>query len=97
MAYGTPVLDNSENTANANWTLRRTSGSEWCSLTCTSTGWKLSMHDGWFTVVAETTGQGRPDSGAITALRSRLRDLGWNDVPQATLRAKPDRRRRPRD
>jgi hypothetical protein len=97
MAYGTPVLDNSENTANANWTLRRTSGSEWCSLTCTSTGWKLSMHDGGFTVVAETTGQGRPDSGAISALRSRLRDLGWNDVPQATLRPKPDRRRRPRD
>ena len=95
MAYGTatPVPENVEMTGETRWTQRRETGGEWCFLSSTSGGWKLSMHDGDFTVVAESSAPGHRDVDAIDALRSRLRALGWNDEPAVKLRLKADRRR----
>jgi len=95
MAYATAtaVLESAETTGETRWTLRRETGGEWCFLSCTSGGWKLSMHDGGYTVVAESSAPGQPDVDAVDALRSRLRALGWNDEPAVRLRLKAERRR----
>jgi hypothetical protein len=73
------------------WTLQRGAADEWCSLDCNDRGWKLRMHVGEFSVMAEAASDGR-DTGTMDQLRSRLRALGWSEAPRITLRPKRDRR-----
>jgi hypothetical protein len=72
------------------WTLQRETA-EWCSLDCNSGGWRLRMHVGEFSVMAEGGGEGS-NAEAVESLRSRLRTLGWSEVPEIRIRLKPDRR-----
>jgi hypothetical protein len=73
------------------WTLRRERADEWCSLECNAAGWRLRMHVGEFSVMAEGGNLGS-SSGAVDELRARLHAQGWNDAPPVSVRPKPDRR-----
>src|SRR6476620_10780953 len=53
--------------------------------------WRLRMHVGEFSVMAEGGNDGS-SSTAVDELRSRLRALGWNEAPTVRVCPKPDRR-----
>jgi hypothetical protein len=73
------------------WTLQRKTGDAWCSLDCNPAGWRLRMHVGEFSVMAEG-GSRDSNIGAMDDVRSRLHALGWSEAPPITLRPKRDRR-----
>ena len=73
------------------WTLQRDTADEWCSLDCSNAGWKLRMHVGEFSVMAEGGNCGS-NTAAVDQLRSRLHAQGWSEVPRIKVRPKPDRR-----
>ena len=88
---GANSIDQATTYPENHWALQRGTADEWCSLASNSEGWKLRMHVGEFSVMAEGGNDG-PSSAAVDILRSRLRALGWNEAPAVRVRPKPDRR-----
>jgi hypothetical protein len=88
---GAYSIDQATTYSENHWTLQRETADEWCSLDCSSEGWRLRMHAGEFSVMAEGRNDG-PSSTTVDELRSRLRALGWNEAPAVRVRPKPDRR-----
>lgn len=88
---GANSIDQATTYSENHWTLQRETADEWCSLDCNREGWRLRMHVGEFSVMAEGGNDG-PSSTAVHDLRSRLRALGWNETPAVRVRPKPDRR-----
>jgi hypothetical protein len=88
---GVNATDQATTYSENHWTLQRDATDEWCSLDCNSEGWRLRMHVGEFSVMAQGGNDGS-SSTAVDELRSRLRALGWNETPAVRVRPKPDRR-----
>ena len=91
---GVNATDQATTYSENHWTLQRDAADEWCSLRLQQRrGWRLRMHVGEFSVMAEGGNDGS-SSTAVDELRSRLRALGWNEAPTVRVCPKPDRRGR---